>query len=80
MTDQIVAAGAYFIVWRPDGTVQTRSANAPGDLSVPPHQPGAEAHAVRTRGAMREFVRFNKPDRCFLVGRSITAELAGAAR
>ena len=80
LTDQIIAGGAYFIVWQPDGTAQVRSSNAPPGLAVPSHVSGDEFHGMQTRGTMREFIRFTKADRCFLVGRDIRAELAELQR
>jgi heavy metal sensor kinase len=76
LTDSITSSGAWFVVWQPDGSVQVRSSNAPAELTVPGHVPGDEFHAMRTRGDMREFVRFTKADRCFLVGRDIHSQLA----
>lgn len=80
LPEQITAAGAYFVVWHPDGRVQSRSANAPEALVIPAHTSGDESHLARTRGTAREFVRFTKADRCFLVGRDISAELSALHR
>lgn len=80
LTDQIVAGGAYFTVWQPEGSLQVRSPNAPDSLAVPSHSSGDEFHTMRTRGTMREFIRFTRADRCFLVGRDISPELAELRR
>jgi len=77
--ETLLPANHYFIVWRPDGREQIRSANAPPDL-VPPASVAESAHAARTRGTAREFYRFTGAGRCFLVGRSIAAELADLHR
>lgn len=70
-TDQIIAAGAWFIVWNADGSEQVRSPNAPATMKSPP----AEAGEFMA-GEERHVVHFTGAGRCFLVGRRVTAELA----
>src|SRR5439155_12312898 len=55
----------YYIVWQADGQLQGRSTNAPPELSMPPREQSGQF--ARTRGTMREFVRFTSLDRCVLI-------------
>lgn len=63
----------YYIVWLRNGEPVTHSATAPSDTPLPDVR---EAPA-RSRGAFREAFLFPAPGDCILVGRSITADLAG---
>lgn len=82
LTEQVTSGGAWFVVWKPDGTVQAQSANTPSGIALTPPGgfTGHESHGVRTRGASREFFRYTQAGRCFLVGRDITSELAESRR
>lgn len=71
MTEQIIATGAWFIVWNADGSEQTRSPNAPAAMKSPPAKAGEF-----TEGDERQVVHFTGGGRCFVVGRRVTAELA----
>lgn len=76
----IVARGAYFVIWNNDGSVQTRSANAPDGITRPARTSPGEASAMRTVQTTREAIHFTGVGRCFLVGRSIEAELGELRR
>jgi two-component system OmpR family sensor kinase len=78
-TAATLPAGHYYVLWRPDGREQSRSSDAPADLMRPAPLDG-QNYALRTRGDQREFYRFTGAGRCFLVGRSITAEMAAVRR
>ena len=70
-------AGAYYTVWRRDGSVWARSAAAPADLEMPAHAtPDAPSSMERSRGRLREAFTFTPPGECLLVGRSIEPEQA----
>lgn len=68
--EQIIATGAYFIVWNADGSEQARSPNAPANLKKAPASAGEF-----TRGDDRVVVHFTGAGRCFLAGRPVKAEL-----
>jgi two-component system, OmpR family, sensor kinase len=83
--DEEVKTPAYFVVWRSDGSVVTKS---PGAVDVPlpefhpsPHE--AVVRQVRQRGLYREMIHQprqadsrGRPTLYILVGRSIEADLA----
>jgi len=78
--DTSVTNASYYIVWLSDGRLQTRSANAPDDAPVPQREGADQWQSARTRGPLREFIRFTPLDRCVLVGRSIGADLVELRR
>lgn len=77
-------SGFYYAAWRPDGSLQARSNNAPADIAKPPRVPprggrnggGEPFNARRTRGLLREAFMFAPGGECLLVGRSMESEQA----
>ena len=70
-------ASFYYVIWRRDGSVWSRSGTAPEDIGMPdPPRPGVTAQAERTRGHFREAYMFTPPGECLLAGRSIAREEA----
>lgn len=63
----------YYRVWLSDGDDQSHSENAP---EMPMPQRSSDTKAIRMRGDTRELFQFTPSGRCFLVGRSIHADLA----
>lgn len=74
------ATDLYYIVWLSDGRLQARSANAPDNVAMPERKRPDQWQFARTRGEMREFVRFTSLDRCILTGRSISGDMAELRR
>lgn len=70
----------YYIMWHSDGRLQTRSVNAPDDAPLPGREGPEQWQSARTRGLLREFIRFTPLDRCVVVGRSINTDLVELRR
>ena len=70
----------FYAVWRNDGRLQVRSTNAPPELELPARAGADEWQSARTRGALREFIRFTPLQRCVLVGRRMDHDLAELRR
>ncbi|MEY2429300.1 MAG: two-component system, OmpR family, sensor kinase [Verrucomicrobiota bacterium] len=68
----------YYVVWFRDGTILSRSAAAPAEVSRPARAP--ESGGARIRGAAREVFHYTPPGECILVGCDITPELAELRR
>lgn len=65
------ADGFYYSVWSRDGTLLRRTANAPQDLGIPPHNGRDTSQHHRSRDAFREAYQFTELGDCVLAGRSL---------
>ena len=70
--------GSYYVAWLSNGREAARSVSAPA--AVPPPERGDEPSTARSRGELREYVRFMATGDCILVGRDIRDEVAASHR
>ena len=68
-------ANYYYVVWYRDGSVLTRSAAAPKDLTRPELSERDTLPHFRTRGDFREAVHCSGLGDCVLAGRSVEGDL-----
>jgi two-component system OmpR family sensor kinase len=68
-------ANYYYLVWYRDGSVLTRSATAPEDVTRPEFSERDTLPHFRTRGHFREAVHCSGLGDCVLAGRSVEGDL-----
>jgi len=73
--------GVYFVLWQPGAHAPVRSIGAPSDVPGPPNGERRPFTSIaRTRGSIREVMRWTPFGDCMLAGRSIAQESAAMRR
>ena len=69
------ASPLYYVIWRPDGKLLTRSPAAPAGLLRPVKQPEDGFQLIRLRDQTREWIQFAPRGETVLVGKVIERDL-----